>query len=166
MIVCEHCGNKRCPHATDHDFECTNSNEPGQPGSIYAQTPNPTTKNMSEENKPDVGKVIFGPWGESHPGGHPNPSNLERAVEVNTLAIERMQDEIRGICLEIERMRGRRESSATMPNPLPGHPMIDEQVWLTAWAAGISSIGVSQQGATNIADACLQDFKARFRKPA
>jgi len=35
MILCKHCGNKRCPHATDHNNDCTNSNEPGQPGSIY-----------------------------------------------------------------------------------------------------------------------------------
>lgn len=36
MILCEKCGNKRCPHATDHDNECTASNEPGQEGSVYA----------------------------------------------------------------------------------------------------------------------------------
>lgn len=35
MIVCSECGNKRCPHATDHRLACTNSNEPGQPGSVY-----------------------------------------------------------------------------------------------------------------------------------
>lgn len=35
MILCEFCGNKRCPHATDHNNACTNSNESGQPGSIY-----------------------------------------------------------------------------------------------------------------------------------
>jgi hypothetical protein len=35
MIVCSICGNKRCPHATDHELPCTNSNEPGQEGSIY-----------------------------------------------------------------------------------------------------------------------------------
>jgi hypothetical protein len=35
IILCEHCGNKRCPHATDHRLECTRSNEPGQPGSVY-----------------------------------------------------------------------------------------------------------------------------------
>lgn len=35
IIVCETCGNKRCPHATDHRHQCTNSNAPGQPGSIY-----------------------------------------------------------------------------------------------------------------------------------
>jgi len=35
MIVCPKCGNKRCPHASDHDLECTNSNEPGQQGSTY-----------------------------------------------------------------------------------------------------------------------------------
>lgn len=36
MIVCSVCGNKRCPHATDHEEECTGSNAPGQPGSSYA----------------------------------------------------------------------------------------------------------------------------------
>ena len=35
MIVCPTCGNKRCPHSTDHNLECTNSNQPGQPGSRY-----------------------------------------------------------------------------------------------------------------------------------
>lgn len=35
MILCPKCGNKRCPHASDHDLECTGSNEPGQKGSIY-----------------------------------------------------------------------------------------------------------------------------------
>ena len=30
------CGNKRCPHASDHRFACTNSNATGQPGSDYA----------------------------------------------------------------------------------------------------------------------------------
>lgn len=35
FIVCEHCGNKRCPHATAHILDCTGSNEPNQPGSRY-----------------------------------------------------------------------------------------------------------------------------------
>jgi hypothetical protein len=35
MIVCETCGNKRCPHATNHRYACTDSNEPGQFGSAY-----------------------------------------------------------------------------------------------------------------------------------
>lgn len=35
MVVCQKCGNKRCPHATNHRNACTNSNEPGQAGSIY-----------------------------------------------------------------------------------------------------------------------------------
>jgi hypothetical protein len=33
--ACEVCGNKRCPHHSDHMLPCTGSNEPGQPGSIY-----------------------------------------------------------------------------------------------------------------------------------
>ena len=35
MILCVDCGNKRCPKATDHNNECTGSNDPEQPGSVY-----------------------------------------------------------------------------------------------------------------------------------
>lgn len=33
--ACELCGNKRCPHHSDHRNACTGSNEPGQEGSLY-----------------------------------------------------------------------------------------------------------------------------------
>lgn len=32
---CATCGNKRCLHHSDHTLACTNSNEPGQPGSAF-----------------------------------------------------------------------------------------------------------------------------------
>jgi hypothetical protein len=35
MILCPKCGNKRCPHASDHNLVCTGSNKPGQEGSVY-----------------------------------------------------------------------------------------------------------------------------------
>ncbi len=35
MILCGECGNKRCPMASDHRYACTQSNEPGQEGSVY-----------------------------------------------------------------------------------------------------------------------------------
>jgi Zn finger protein HypA/HybF involved in hydrogenase expression len=35
MILCPKCGNKRCPKASNHELECTGSNEPGQEGSVY-----------------------------------------------------------------------------------------------------------------------------------
>jgi len=35
MRLCPECGNKRCPKATNHTNKCTNSNDPGQEGSIY-----------------------------------------------------------------------------------------------------------------------------------
>jgi hypothetical protein len=35
MIVCPNCGNKRCPHASDHTYNCTNSNSLNQEGSIF-----------------------------------------------------------------------------------------------------------------------------------
>lgn len=37
MILCPECGNKRCPKASDHDLKCTESNESGQPGSMYTK---------------------------------------------------------------------------------------------------------------------------------
>lgn len=39
FVVCSECGNKRCPKATFHENECTESNEPDQKGSVYAGTP-------------------------------------------------------------------------------------------------------------------------------
>jgi len=42
MILCPTCGNKRCPHATDHRLACTSSNDPGQIGSIYGVYPHPS----------------------------------------------------------------------------------------------------------------------------
>ena len=35
FIVCQVCGNKRCPKATDHRNQCSGSNAPGQLGSLY-----------------------------------------------------------------------------------------------------------------------------------
>lgn len=32
MVLCPTCGNKRCPHAADHRYDCTNSNDPNQKG--------------------------------------------------------------------------------------------------------------------------------------
>lgn len=34
---CELCGNKRCPHHSDHALTCTRSNESGQPGSLFTK---------------------------------------------------------------------------------------------------------------------------------
>lgn len=50
LIVCSECGNKRCPKAANHDQDCTGSNEPGQPGSMYPaidrSAPRPTTEEL------------------------------------------------------------------------------------------------------------------------
>jgi hypothetical protein len=36
MILCPICGCKRCPKASNCALECTDSNKPGQTGSVYA----------------------------------------------------------------------------------------------------------------------------------
>lgn len=48
MILCATCGNKRCPHATDHVHPCTGSNEPRQPGSSYAWSDSPFNVVLAE----------------------------------------------------------------------------------------------------------------------
>lgn len=35
--ACEICGNKRCPHHSNHRFVCTGSNEPAQAGTLSSQ---------------------------------------------------------------------------------------------------------------------------------
>lgn len=47
MILCEHCGNKRCPHAEDHDLLCMGSNVPDQP-KVLRHPRAPITLSQSE----------------------------------------------------------------------------------------------------------------------
>ena len=76
MFLCQICGNKRCPHGTDHRNACTGSNEPGQRGSRYRR---------------------FGRFMETESDGcldrcsYPNHKCAEHAVQVggNTLTFER-----------------------------------------------------------------------------
>ncbi|MGS7401095.1 DUF3850 domain-containing protein [Klebsiella pneumoniae] len=49
FVVCPDCGNKRCPRANDHRNACTGSNEPGQEGSAYPDTP-PRSQNHDRGN--------------------------------------------------------------------------------------------------------------------
>ena len=39
MILCPVCGNKRCPKASNHRYDCTDSNDTNQIGSIYRTHP-------------------------------------------------------------------------------------------------------------------------------
>ncbi|EHQ2018169.1 Lar family restriction alleviation protein [Salmonella enterica] len=39
FVVCPECGNKRCPHANDHNNACTGNNETGQVGSASPSAP-------------------------------------------------------------------------------------------------------------------------------
>lgn len=58
MIVCPTCGNKRCPHATDHRHACTGSNEPGQPGSYYGDMQDePATAAAPERAEPAANEL-------------------------------------------------------------------------------------------------------------
>jgi DNA-directed RNA polymerase subunit RPC12/RpoP len=62
MILCPECGNKRCPKASDHNFSCTGSNEPGQLGSIYTTPLNPVDSIKSSKTldaQPQRERVIF-----------------------------------------------------------------------------------------------------------
>lgn len=44
MVLCETCGNKRCPRAGNRRYLCTHSNEPGQ-----TPTPDPAWSSLETE---------------------------------------------------------------------------------------------------------------------
>lgn len=48
LVTCDNCGNKRCPHATNHEFACTDSNEPGQKGSEWEHYSSSLTNTLEE----------------------------------------------------------------------------------------------------------------------
>lgn len=76
MVLCSICGNKRCPHATDHRLGCTNSNEPGQDGSKYGPT-------RAEEERVTV----------THLAAHPKRAIPQSAIEAfGMLADMRIED--------------------------------------------------------------------------
>jgi len=89
MILCPECGNKRCPKATNHELPCTNSNEPGQTGSIYttppAPAPDPDELTIAYLNGIDTGKKRK-PWvglteQEAFDCFSPNPVTHSKNVE-------------------------------------------------------------------------------------
>jgi hypothetical protein len=51
FIVCEFCGNKRCPHATDHELACTGSNDVNQPGSVYGPKEQLSARYIASRNR-------------------------------------------------------------------------------------------------------------------
>lgn len=55
MILCESCGNKRCPRATYHRHACTGSNEPGQPLSVYGDFQLPNQRQDEDSDDTAVG---------------------------------------------------------------------------------------------------------------
>jgi hypothetical protein len=48
MIVCDICGNKRCPHAQDKGMQCTDSNDVGQVG-VPIERPSPAASAAANE---------------------------------------------------------------------------------------------------------------------
>jgi len=75
MVVCQQCGNKRCPHATDHLYACTGSNDPGQVGSVYGEQADPPAVSTDE---PPAGTPVWwdGKWWVSDEAGAAYTSTL------------------------------------------------------------------------------------------
>lgn len=74
MVVCDDCGNKRCPHATDHALACTRSNDSGQPGSKFGPKESLTAAYVaSRENVVSV-REAHRRWAERHLKTAPAPT--------------------------------------------------------------------------------------------
>ncbi|EPY4826198.1 DUF3850 domain-containing protein [Klebsiella pneumoniae] len=59
FVVCPDCGNKRCPRANDHRNACTGSNEPGQEGSAYPDTPRSQNHDRGNATAPRFRAELF-----------------------------------------------------------------------------------------------------------
>lgn len=59
MFLCQTCGNKRCPHAADHNLACTGSNEPGQLGSLYENAPTPPASQSDEALVEELARTMW-----------------------------------------------------------------------------------------------------------
>lgn len=92
MVVCSICGNKRCPHATNHIFACTGSNQPGQPGSSYGTplyTADQLAAAVAKERERCIGII------ESHHIPVGNSAAGEMACEWTYDALKTIRDAIR-----------------------------------------------------------------------
>ncbi len=87
---------------------------------------------------------------------------LRKQVVDSAKMVERAMAIVESTDLELKHWK---EKPVTMPDPLPGQTMSDEQVWLEAWCAATD---IEEPNCvpypTKWADACLSDFKQRFRK--
>jgi len=64
MIVCTRCGNKRCPHATDHRMHCTHSNALGQVGQLLESAAAPETTTENKETDGDCQQRLLAILGD------------------------------------------------------------------------------------------------------
>lgn len=62
MILCPDCGNKRCPKASNHEFACTVSNQPGQIGTLAEQPAVPAPVVLTEERMRELVKECGLDW--------------------------------------------------------------------------------------------------------
>lgn len=133
---------------------------------------------------------------------NPKPmANLERAVDANSLAVERLETKAAELNLKLETLRKQATGwfnenqirlnelettigglahlealklkadaprLVTMPHPLPGQEITDQQFWAGTMHSLLRAGYLSTHGRGTLltwTDDLLQDFKARFRKP-
>lgn len=98
MVTCQVCGNKRCPHATDHRWACTSSNEPGQAGSVYgtppADLPDPPQVALKNVSSPANHRSSILPASKPTAGGAP-ATGPSVETGVNLADLKRRLDYVR-----------------------------------------------------------------------
>jgi hypothetical protein len=145
MRLCPTCGNKRCPHASDHDLACTNSNEPGQPGSIYVgggvprmpepvRGPTPSGLRMDAPARPRKVESVWDPVAEARawatanhqaPGAEHVLAALASAARYRRLAEEATQAPPGGTRVVVVTLGGKRGSEMCLTSP---HQKTDEEI--------------------------------------
>jgi hypothetical protein len=120
MVLCPTCGNKRCPHANDHRNACTNSNEPGQPGSSYPAARatdaacKPEYKTITDHN----GRVIGVQWINAADAPPVGTLKYKEGVSIQDLIAEHKKDPRKKAALDRAREhRATPEGGHELPPP-------------------------------------------------
>lgn len=86
MILCPECGNKRCPKASNHRYDCTNSNDTGQVGSIYRTHP---AQPLNDYEKVSIKHQINDAFNEGFEKG--KAMSLVASIPPNFIKLEGME---------------------------------------------------------------------------
>ncbi len=148
MILCPFCGNKRCPHASDHRYQCTGSNAVGQEGSICASSAKAASSEpVQAQAEPTIREQVKERYGMDFP-------SLERTVHVVAMH-EAVSGKVgdgpkRGVVEDVTDLRTAHDEAQAALAAM--RPLVTEAI---SWLQGMNAVNRSS---------CIDSHIERFRE--